>query len=105
MRLRKCCASKADGTPCGAPEHLVELKTGLCPAHAPGAAERMGERGRKGAEASTRKLKSPGLGSDVHPPLKTHGDAQSWLETIGRAVSTGRLSDRQAQAAQALGRL
>ncbi len=33
------------------------------------------------------------------PELRTHEDAQNWLETIGRAVATGRLSDRQAQAA------
>ena len=30
---------------------------------------------------------------------RTQEDAQDWLETIGRAVATGRLSDRQAQAA------
>ena len=59
----------------------------------------MAERGRKGGQATKKKLSSPGLEADELPPLKTHEDAQAWLETIGRAVATGRLSDRQAQAA------
>ncbi len=59
----------------------------------------MAERGRKGGLATKRKMASPGLKSDELPELRTHEDAQGWLETIGRAVATGRLSDRQAQAA------
>ncbi|MDE3001984.1 MAG: hypothetical protein OXU38_01840 [Gemmatimonadota bacterium] len=31
--------------------------------------------------------------------MTSHADAQSWLETIGRAVASGRLPERQAQAA------
>ena len=31
--------------------------------------------------------------------LESHQDAKRWLETIGRAVATGRLGDRAAQAA------
>ena len=59
----------------------------------------MAERGRKGGLATKRRNTSPGLEPDELPELRTHEDAQNWLETIGRAVATGRLSDRQAQAA------
>ena len=59
----------------------------------------MAERGRKGGLATKRKNASPGLGAEELPDLRTHEDAQAWLQTIGRAVATGRLSDRQAQAA------
>ena len=59
----------------------------------------MAERGRKGGLATKRRNASPGLAAEELPDLRTHEDAQAWLETIGRAVATGRLSDRQAQAA------
>ncbi|MCH1571650.1 MAG: hypothetical protein OXU33_05530 [Gemmatimonadota bacterium] len=59
----------------------------------------MAERGRKGGLATKQRLSSPGLDPAELPELRTHEDAQGWLETIGRAVATGRLSDRQAQAA------
>ncbi|MCH7562381.1 MAG: hypothetical protein IH968_01040 [Gemmatimonadetes bacterium] len=59
----------------------------------------MAQRGRKGAEATAKKLRGVGLDPAELPNLRTHEDAQGWLETIGRAVATGRLSDRQAQAA------
>ena len=59
----------------------------------------MAERGRKGGLATKRRMASSGLDPNELPELKTHEDAQEWLETIGRAVATGRLSDRQAQAA------
>ena len=61
--------------------------------------EAMAERGRKGGLATKRKAAGPGLDPAELPKLRTHEDAQNWLETIGRAVATGRLSDRQAQAA------
>ena len=94
----KCQGQKADGTACGALPHLLD-DNGLCPAHRPGARQTMADRGRKGGLATKRKLASPGLKSDELPSLQTHEDAQAWLETIGRAVAVGRLSDRQAQAA------
>ncbi len=94
----KCQGKKADGTACGALPHLLD-EDGLCPAHRPGGREAMAERGRKGGLATKRKNASPGLGAEELPDLRTHEDAQAWLETIGRAVATGRLSDRQAQAA------
>ena len=59
----------------------------------------MAERGRKGGLATKRKMASPGLDPDELPQLRTHADAQAFLEVIARAVATGRLSDRQANAA------
>ena len=59
----------------------------------------MAERGRRGGLATKRRGMSPGLAAEELPKLQSHEDAQAWLETIGRAVATGRLSDRQAQAA------
>ncbi len=94
----KCQGKKADGTACGALPHLLD-ENGLCPAHRPGGREAMAERGRKGGLATKRRNVSPGLRAEELPKLRTHEDAQNWLETIGRAVATGRLSDRQAQAA------
>ncbi len=94
----KCKGQKADGTACGALPHLLD-ENGLCPAHRPGGREAMAERGRKGGLATKRRNASPGLGAEELPDLRTHEDAQAWLETIGRAVAVGRLSDRQAQAA------
>ena len=52
--------------------------------------------GMKGALASR---KPTGLDTDELPALKSHADAQVWLEVIGRAVLTGRITDRIAQAA------
>ncbi len=94
----KCQGKKADGNACGALPHLLD-EDGLCPAHRPGGREAMAERGRKGGLATKRRNASPGLRAEELPKLRTHEDAQNWLETIGRAVATGRLSDRQAQAA------
>ena len=93
-----CRGRKADGNACGALSHLLD-ENGLCPAHRPGGREEMAERGRKGGLATKRRMASRGLDPAELPELRTHEDAQSWLETLGRAVATGRLSDRQAQAA------
>ena len=96
---RRCQATKADGTPCGAPEALVNNKTGFCPSHGPGAAEHLAEAGRKGAAATARKFKLGGLDPDDLPPLDRPQAAEQWLETIGRAVATGRLGHNEARSA------
>ena len=97
---RRCAGTRADGTPCQAPENLVDPDTGLCPSHSPGAPERLSEAGRKGAEATRRKHFTPSaLDPDDLPPLRDHDSAKLWLERIGRAVATGTLSDRSATAA------
>ena len=94
----KCRGEKADGTACAALPYLLD-DDGLCPAHRPGGREAMAERGRKGGLATKRKAASPGLDPAELPELKSHADAQTWLEKIGRAVASGGLGDRQAQAA------
>ena len=71
----------------------MDLSTGACPAHAPGGRQTMRERARKGGEATSKKLRRSGLSPSDLPPLRTHQDAQAWLETVGRAVLTGRITD------------
>ena len=94
----KCKGVTRAGEPCRAPEHMVD-QSGFCHAHGPAARERMAERGRKGALSLRRKVKGSGLTEDDLGALESHQDAKRWLETIGRAVATGRLGDRAAQAA------
>lgn len=59
----------------------------------------MAERGRKGAEATARKLRGEGIDPDALPPLDSHEAAQTWLEVIGRAVTARKLSHNEANAA------
>ncbi len=94
----KCKGLTRSGKPCRSPEHMV-AESGFCHAHGPAARERMADRGRKGALSLRRKVKGSGLTEDDLGALEAHEDAKRWLETIGRAVATGRLGDRAAQAA------
>lgn len=94
----RCKYVKEDGTRCGSPESFVDPDTGYCHAHGPEGSERMAERGRRGAESRWHE-KPEGLDPEELPPLERHADAKAWLEAIGRAVATGRLADRPAQAA------
>jgi hypothetical protein len=94
----QCRGQKANGSACGALPHLLD-EDGYCPAHRDGGREAMAERGRRGGLATKRRLSAGGLETDELPSLETHDDAKRWLEVIGRAVATGRLSDRHAQAA------
>lgn len=54
------------------------------------------ELGRKGAYSKNKG--DGGLEPEELPKLETYDDAKMWLEAIGRAVATGRLKDRSAQA-------
>lgn len=92
---RSCQGTTDEGDPCGAPEGLVDPETGFCPAHGPGGRSEMSRRGTRGAYASHK----GGLKDQELPKLEDHEDAKRWLELIGRAVATKRLSDRRAQAA------
>jgi len=58
----------------------------------------MAEIGRKGAKATTKKLRAEGLRKDELPPLDSPAAAGKWLEIVGRAVATGRLAYRDADA-------
>lgn len=92
---RKCSATNADGTPCGAPESFVDPSTGLCPSHSENASERLSEYGRKGAKATAKKLQRDGLEDHELPPLDTPQAAERWIEVVGRAVATGRMSHNE----------
>lgn len=94
----KCKGITRSGEPCRAPEHMVD-ESGYCHAHGPGARERMAERGRKGALSLRRKVKGSGLAEDDLGPLESHEDSKRWLGVLGRAVASGKLGDRAAQAA------
>lgn len=59
----------------------------------------MVRRARRGAYARNNNSGPSGLDARELPPLESHGDAKLWLERIGRAVSTGRLGDKEANAA------
>lgn len=92
-----CEGMKADGTPCGAPASVVV--DGYCPAHRPGASERMAEIGRKGAEATARRYReSNGMNPAELGRLETYDDALRWLELTGLALARGDINHREAQA-------
>lgn len=92
---RTCGATRADGSPCGAPSSFVDPATGLCPAHAEDASERLREAARKGGEATARRLRREGLEEDELPALESPRAAERWLEAVGRAVATGRLGHNE----------
>ena len=93
-----CRATRAGGEPCGAPPQLIG-EDGFCPAHRPGARERLSEAGRKGAEATARKLRGAGgLEPGELPQLRTPHDAQEALDIVAHAAAEGRLPQRQADA-------
>lgn len=98
--MAQCQAVKDNGEPCQATPEFVDPETGFCPAHDPTRPNEMKERGRSGGLKSAEvRRKAKGLHPDELPDLRTHEDAKIWLEVVGRAVSTGRLGDREAQAA------
>ena len=93
MARRKCKGVNLRGEPCRNPAVAAD---GWCDAHRPGNEGEMQRRALKGAIASRRPR---GLDPEELGPLANHQDAKRWLETIGRAVTSGKLGDRQAQAA------
>lgn len=60
--------------------------------------EYMAKIGRRGAY-SLHSQKAKGLDEKELPPLESHEDAKQRLDLISRAVLTGRIGDRPAQAA------
>lgn len=93
-----CKATKENGEPCGAPAQFVDPDSGLCPSHDPDSRERIREAARKGGEAMAEKHSRDGLEEDELPPLDSPQAAEEWLETIARAVATGRLSSSEGNA-------
>lgn len=94
----RCKAERADGSPCKTPERFVDPDTGYCPSHGPDAAERLSEAGRKGAEATNRRYRGEKLSEEELPPLDSPQAAEIWLENVGRAIATGRLSSAEGNA-------
>ncbi len=99
---QRCRETRVDGSPCGAPENLVDPETGLCPAHRPGGREKLREAAMKGAEATKRVWRSKGLDPEELPPLRTPQDAERWAEVLGRAVASGNLTHSQGKAISSL---
>lgn len=76
----------------------MDPDTGYCPSHGPDAAERLSEAGRKGAEATNRRYRGEKLSEEELPPLDSPQAAEIWLENVGRAIATGRLSSAEGNA-------
>ena len=93
--MPRCKGTNAKGEPCGVKEGVVDPETGFCPAHGPGASERMAERGRKGAKAMHARYRAGGLDPDALGDLGTVRDAQRWLRMIALGVTTGKLQPRE----------
>lgn len=91
-----CRGTRDDGEPCGSP---VVGPDGFCPAHGEDGSEKMRKIGRKGAQATARKLQRGGLGEDELPPLESHAAAETWCDAVGRAAVTGRIGHNEARAA------
>ncbi|MFH1833761.1 MAG: hypothetical protein ABH877_01950 [bacterium] len=94
----RCKGMKADGKPCEAPERLVDPMTGYCLSHDPARREKLLGHCADGGKAIARRLRAKVLGETDLPPLASPQAAAAWLEIIGRAVATGRLSSRDADA-------
>ena len=89
---RRCAGTNARGEACRSP---MVGEDGYCAAHRDGGSATMAERGRKGAESLKKHWRGQVLAETDLPPLRTPVDAEQWLEVVGRAVATGRLSHNQ----------
>lgn len=58
----------------------------------------MRERASKGGKVSAAKRKKQGILPEELPELSSHDAAEVWLDVVGRAVATGRVDNRDAQA-------
>lgn len=94
----ECNGTNAAGEPCGAPPELVDAEMGYCPAHAPDGPVRMREIASRGGKAAAAKA-SGGLHPDDLGELETFDDAKARLDLISRAVLSGRIESKVAQAA------
>ena len=94
----KCGAETTSGNPCSTEFGLCD-QCGLCFQHCDHRAEERAAAKRKAGHATAKKYKAAGLKPDELPSLESLEAAQEWLEIIGRAVTTGRLTDKAARAA------
>ncbi len=51
-----------------------------------------------GLKSAIKARQARGLDHDELGPLQSHQDAKRWLEVVGRAVASGKLGERAAQA-------
>lgn len=95
-----CKATKADGSPCEAPESLLG-PDGYCPAHTEDGpnSEEMKKRGREGGKASPYK----GLGEGVEPP-QSFEDLKRLLSRVLAGLLNGQIRPKTANAASRLAR-
>lgn len=98
-REMQCKATTVAGTRCRAPSNVVDPKTILCPAHAPGGREMLREAGKKGGEAMARRFERIGLSAEDLGSLGSVEDVRRWLERIGQAVASGQLDHKAAAGA------
>lgn len=93
-----CRGTRNDGEPCRQTEMLND--EGLCPAHRPGAQERLREAGRRGGEATaSRRRGEDTLDPDALGELDSYSDAKRWLGIIARSVLSGAIDRERADPA------
>jgi hypothetical protein len=94
--------NKSDGTPCEGIN--VDPESSYCPAHGPGSAARMRERGRRGAEATAAKNRGKGVvdSAQAPDPPETMEDAARIASWACHGVYTGLLDPRVGQQTAAL---
>lgn len=91
----QCRGTTQHGQPCGVRPELVDEETGYCPAHDPDRKEERREIASMGGRATAAKRRGE-LTADELPELNEPADAERWLELIGRALVTDRISQRRA---------
>lgn len=94
----ECNGTNTSGEPSGAPPELVDSETGYCPAHSAEGRDRMKEIASRGGKAAAAKA-SGGLHPDDLTELASFEDAKARLDLISRAVLSGRIESKVAQAA------
>lgn len=95
----KCGYPKDDGSRCQSSIGLCEEPgCGKCFAHCEHRAEERREAQQKGAASTNAKKRGSGLAPHELPPLESYEAAEEWLDTVGRAVGTGRLSAAEGNA-------
>ncbi len=94
----RCKALAKNGKRCKAPSRLVDPEVGLCLSHDPERRQQLSDAAQRGGRSRARRLRNPGLEDEELPPLDCPHAAAAWLEIVGRAVATGRLSNRDADA-------
>lgn len=95
----QCGHEKDDGTLCQSSIGLCEEDgCGKCFAHDPHREEARRQAQKKGAASTNAQKRGNGLAPHELPPLESHEAAETWLDTVGRAVGSGRISASEGNA-------